>query len=52
MTHTQMTADPTGNTNAFFGTQTTCEDLARFGYLFLRHGRWGDDQVVPRSPER
>jgi CubicO group peptidase (beta-lactamase class C family) len=49
MTHTQMTADPAGNTNAFFGTQTTCQDLARFGYLFLRHGRWGDDQVVPRS---
>ena len=49
MTHTQMTADPAGNTNAFFGTQTTCEDLARFGYLFLRHGRWGDDQVVPRA---
>jgi CubicO group peptidase (beta-lactamase class C family) len=49
MTHTQMTADPAGNTNAFFGTQTTCEDLARFGYLFLRKGRWGDDQVVSRS---
>jgi CubicO group peptidase (beta-lactamase class C family) len=49
MSHTQMTADPAGNTNAFFGTQTTCEDLARFGYLFLRHGRWGDDQVVARS---
>jgi CubicO group peptidase (beta-lactamase class C family) len=49
MTHTQMTADPAGNTNTFFGTQTTCEDLARFGYLFLRHGRWGDDQVVPAS---
>ena len=49
MTHTQMTPDPAGNTNAFFGTQTTCEDLARFGYLFLRQGRWGDEQVVPRS---
>ena len=49
MTHTQMTADPAGNTNAFFGTQTTCQDLARFGYLFLRQGRWGDEQVVPRS---
>ena len=33
----------------FRSTQTTCEDLARFGYLFLRNGRWGDDQVVPRS---
>ena len=49
MTHTQMTADPAGNTNAFFGAQTTCRDLARFGYLFLREGRWGDEQVVPRS---
>jgi CubicO group peptidase (beta-lactamase class C family) len=49
MTHTQMTPDPAGNTNAFFGTQTTCEDLARFGYLFLQQGRWGDEQVVPRS---
>ena len=49
MTHSRMTADPAGNTNTFFGLQTTCEDLARFGYLFLRQGRWGDDQVVPRS---
>jgi CubicO group peptidase (beta-lactamase class C family) len=29
--------------------QTTCEDVARFGYLFLNRGRWVDDQVVPRS---
>jgi len=49
MTHTRMTPDPAGNTNTFFGMQTTCEDLARFGYLFLRHGRWGNEQVVPRA---
>ena len=49
MVHSRMTADPAGNTNTFFGLQTTCEDLARFGYLFLRQGRWGDDQIVPRS---
>jgi CubicO group peptidase (beta-lactamase class C family) len=49
MTHSRMTADPAGNTNTFFGLQTTCEDLARFGYLFLRQGRWGDEQIVPRS---
>ena len=49
MAHTLMTADPAGNTNTFFGVQTTCEDMARFGYLFLRQGRWGDEQVVPRS---
>lgn len=24
-------------------------DLARFGLLYLRHGRWGDRQVVPAS---
>jgi CubicO group peptidase (beta-lactamase class C family) len=49
MAHTRMTSDPAGNTNTFFGAQTTCRDLARFGYLFLRQGRWGDEQVVPRS---
>ena len=49
MTHTRMTTDPAGNTNAFFGVQTTCEDMARFGYLFLRQGRWLDDRIVPRS---
>ena len=49
MAHTQMTPDPAGNTNPFFGTQTTCRDLARFGYLFLQQGRWGDEQIVPRS---
>jgi CubicO group peptidase (beta-lactamase class C family) len=49
MTHSTMTTDPSGNTNTFFGLQTTCEDMARFGYLFLRHGRWLDDQVVPKA---
>jgi CubicO group peptidase (beta-lactamase class C family) len=43
----EMTHDGAGNTNTFFGLQTTCEDLARFGYLFLHGGRWEDDQVVP-----
>ena len=25
----------------------TARDMARFGYLYLRGGRWGDLQVVP-----
>jgi CubicO group peptidase (beta-lactamase class C family) len=26
---------------------STARDFARFGYLFLRNGKWGDKQVVP-----
>src|SRR6266545_4607174 len=48
MAHTSMTHDPSGNTNMFFGVQSTCEDMARFGYLFLRNGRWAGTQVVPQ----
>ncbi len=27
--------------------QMTARDMARFGLLYLREGRWGDEQVVP-----
>ncbi len=49
MSHTEMTTDPAGNTNTFFGVQTTCEDMARFGYLFLHQGRWLDERIVPKA---
>ena len=49
MTRTTMTHDTAGNTNLFFGAQSTCQDLARFGYLFLRNGRWNDTQIVSES---
>jgi CubicO group peptidase (beta-lactamase class C family) len=30
-----------------YRVRMTARDLARFGYLYLRGGRWGDRQVVP-----
>jgi len=49
MASSELRTDPTGNTLAFMGLQTTCLDLARFGHLALHRGRWGDDQVVSES---
>lgn len=39
------TAEDTA-TNTFFGLQSTCEDLARFGHLYLRDGAWDGEQIV------
>jgi CubicO group peptidase (beta-lactamase class C family) len=47
MRNSEMTRDRAGNTNMFFGLRSTCEDLARFGLLFLRNGAWNGVQVVP-----
>jgi CubicO group peptidase (beta-lactamase class C family) len=49
MAHSRMGHDPTGNTLIFMGLQSTCQDMARFGYLFLRHGAWDGEQVVPED---
>lgn len=50
MTHTRMTRDASNrSTNTFFGLQTTCLDLARFGELYLRDGRAGDRRILPRA---
>jgi CubicO group peptidase (beta-lactamase class C family) len=49
MASTEMSRDNAGNANVFFGLQTTCEDLARFGYLFLNRGEWDGTQVVPED---
>lgn len=39
--------DSAGNPLTFMGTQASCRDLARFGYLFLREGNWAGEQIVP-----
>lgn len=39
--------DPQGNTFGGGGIWLTPRDMARFGYLYLNRGRWGDRQVVP-----
>lgn len=49
MDDSRMTTDKAGNTRVFMGLQSTCEDMARFGYLFLRGGEWDGTQVVPED---
>jgi CubicO group peptidase (beta-lactamase class C family) len=39
--------DKTGHTMTFCCVHTTARNFARFGYLFLRNGRWNGQQVVP-----
>jgi CubicO group peptidase (beta-lactamase class C family) len=29
--------------------EITARDMARFGLLYLRHGRWGNEQIVPEA---
>jgi CubicO group peptidase (beta-lactamase class C family) len=49
MTRTEMGHDAAGGTTTFAGLQSTCQDLARFGHLFLRGGQWDGTQVVPED---
>ena len=46
MARSDMTTDQAGNTLTFMGMQSTCLDLARFGYLMMRDGAWDGEQVV------
>ena len=36
-----------GSIVASWGETFSARDLARFGLLYLRHGRWHDEQVIP-----
>jgi CubicO group peptidase (beta-lactamase class C family) len=35
------------SSHPYYGFRLSTRDLARFGLLFLRNGRWGDKQVIP-----
>lgn len=48
MTSTRMTPDASRqSTQAFFGMQSTCPDLARFGQLFAQEGEWEGEEILP-----
>ena len=50
MTHTRMVRDASGrSTTVFFGLQTTCLDLARFGTLYLGRGAVDGKRIVTRD---
>ena len=49
MRDSELTTDAAGNTRLFMGLRSSCEDMARFGHLFLERGRWDDTQVVPEA---
>jgi CubicO group peptidase (beta-lactamase class C family) len=46
MDSSRMTSDRAGNTLMFMGVESTCLDLARYGYLMLRGGQWEGEQIV------
>ena len=39
--------DAKGHTTTYCCIFTTAREFAKFGYLYIRGGRWGDKQVVP-----
>ena len=43
----QQMASVSGGTRWGGGVWISALDMARFGYLWLRNGRWGDKQIVP-----
>ena len=50
MTHTRMVRDASGrSTSVFFGLQTTCLDLARFGTLYLGRGAVDGRRILTRD---
>ncbi|MGE7944765.1 serine hydrolase domain-containing protein [Lysinibacillus xylanilyticus] len=40
--------DPNGNSTGGWGLTLTTRDMARFGYLYLNNGVWGNNEVLPK----
>jgi CubicO group peptidase (beta-lactamase class C family) len=40
---------PAGKTLPYSGLHITARDAARFGYLFLRRGRWGGHEIISEA---
>jgi CubicO group peptidase (beta-lactamase class C family) len=47
--NSEMSLDGAGNTAMYFGLQTTCQDMARYGYLFLQDGVWDGNRILPEG---
>jgi CubicO group peptidase (beta-lactamase class C family) len=45
----QIGVDPSGGPLTYQGAAASCDDMARFGYLALREGRWKSEQIVPKQ---
>ena len=37
------------HTSAHVGLHISARELARFGYLLMKNGKWGDDEIIPSS---
>jgi CubicO group peptidase (beta-lactamase class C family) len=49
MKNADWMTDQHGQAMTYCCIMDTARDFARFGYLFLRNGKWGDQQVVPQD---
>lgn len=49
MASSSLSTDGVGNGHTFLGLQSTCRDLARFGWLVVEDGRWGEQQIVSEA---
>ncbi len=46
---TRWPSDPQGINWGFSHLQMAPYDMAKFGFLYLNHGRWEDQQIIPKA---